>query len=142
MRPNLGFYVQNINNIVKETEEIGEGMNPSYEEIRQAIDEGTVAEVTPGRLAEITELFASGTTKYKLLLKQIKQLKAPAKVMGIHKKLERSYLEYVAGCEEMTLSLQEGKVDVHGFEAAEKKQDEATDQISFAIQRLTSLLLK
>ncbi len=38
MRPNLGFYVQTINDLVKETEKIGETMNPNYEEIRQALD--------------------------------------------------------------------------------------------------------
>ena len=38
MRPNLGFYVQTINDIVKTTEDIGEVMNPYYEEVRQAID--------------------------------------------------------------------------------------------------------
>ena len=30
------FYVQTINDLVKETEKIGETMNPNYEEIRQA----------------------------------------------------------------------------------------------------------
>ena len=39
VRPNLGFYVQTINDLVKETEAIGEKMNPNYEEIRKAIDE-------------------------------------------------------------------------------------------------------
>lgn len=32
------FYVQTINDLVKETEKIGETMNPNYEEIRQALD--------------------------------------------------------------------------------------------------------
>ena len=42
MRPNLGFYVQTINDIVKTTEDIGEVMNPYYEEVRQAIDKNKV----------------------------------------------------------------------------------------------------
>ncbi len=40
MLPNIGYYVQSIDQIVKETEAIGEGMHPKYEVIRNAIDEG------------------------------------------------------------------------------------------------------
>ncbi|KAF1302365.1 MULTISPECIES: hypothetical protein [Enterococcus] len=142
MRPNLGFYVQAINDIVKTTEEIGEKMNPSYEAIRKAIDEDKTAEITAEQLKETVALFSEGTVKYKDMLKQISNLRPPAKVMGIHKKFERSYVKYVAGCEEMTTSLQVEGIDVAAFDASEKKQDEATDEISFAIQRMTSLLLK
>lgn len=41
----------------------------------------------------------------------------------------------------MILSIADG-VDREAFDASEKKQDEATDEISFAIQRMTALLLK
>ena len=50
-------------------------------------------------------------------------------------------MKYVAGCDEMILSL-DNKIDQEAFDAAEAKQDEATDEISFAIQRMTALLLK
>ncbi|EAA0289481.1 hypothetical protein B5H26_15270, partial [Listeria monocytogenes] len=100
MRPNLGFYVQTINDLVKETEAIGEKMNPNYEEIRKAIDEKKEAEVTPERLAEITRIFKEGTDKYRLMLEKISKLRPPANVMGIHKKFERAYMKYVAGCDE------------------------------------------
>ena len=42
---------------------------------------------------------------------------------------------------QMILSIADG-VDREAFDASEKKQDEATDEISFAIQRMTALLLK
>ena len=141
VRPNLGFYVQTINDLVKETEAIGEKMNPNYEEIRKAIDEKKEAEVTPERLAEITRIFKEGTDKYRLMLEKISKLRPPANVMGNHKKFERAYMKYVAGCDEMILSL-DNKIDQEAFDAAEAKQDEATDEISFAIQRMTALLLK
>ena len=47
----------------------------------------------------------------------------------------------MAGCEEMIASLQGETIDVTSFDASEKKQDDATDEISFAIQRMTKLLL-
>ncbi|MHC5269639.1 hypothetical protein ACYSNO_10705 [Enterococcus sp. LJL98] len=142
MRPNLGFYVQNINQIVKDTEEIGETLHPKYEEIRQAIDSDKVSELSAETLTKTIENFEKGTEKYKAMLKQIKALRPPAQVLGIHKKFENSYLSYVAGCEEMIASLANGTVDVAAFNAAEEKQDLATDGISFSIQRMTSTLLK
>jgi hypothetical protein len=71
----------------------------------------------------------------------VSTLRPPARVMGIHKKFERAYTEYVQGCEEMIASLETG-IDVAAFDRAEIKQDTATDAISFSIQRMTSLLLK
>lgn len=63
--------------------------------------------------------------------------------MGIHKKFERAYLSYVAGCEEMIQSINVEKgIDTDLFEASEKKQDQATDDISLAIQKMTNLLMK
>lgn len=143
MRPNLGYYVQTINKIVQDTEEIGEKMNPSYEVIRQAIDKNKLADVSTEQLTEILALFNEGTVDYKNMLATIRGLRPPANVMGMHKKLERSYMNYVAGCEEMIQSIDlEKGVDIKGFDAAEEKQDVATDDISVAIQRMTNVLLK
>lgn len=140
VKPNTGFYVQKINDIVKETEAIGEKMNSNYETIRQAIDEDKLADLTPESLQATTAIFEEGTAKYQAMLTEISQLRPPAKVLGIHKKFEKAYENYVAGCEEMIASIQE-TVDVPAFDAAEAKQDAATDVISFSIQRMTNLLL-
>ncbi|MGG5357725.1 MULTISPECIES: hypothetical protein [unclassified Enterococcus] len=142
MRPNLGYYVQSIDNIVKETEAIGEEMNPSYENIRKAINEEKVSELSTKMLAETHDLFEKGTAKYRDMLKKISTLRPPAKVMGIHKKFERSYMEYVAGCEEMIQSIDlEKGVQVDLFDQAEEKQDQATDAISVSIQKMTKMML-
>ncbi|OJG39745.1 hypothetical protein RV01_GL000927 [Enterococcus dispar] len=142
VRPNLGYYVQNINDIVQDTEKIGEEMNPHYEIIRAAIDADTLTELTPEKITEVVDVFTAGTKKYKAMLAQIEKLRPPAKVMGIHKKFQRSYEKYVAGCDEMIASLQTAQgIDTPAFNAAEEKQDEATDEISFSIQRMTNLLL-
>lgn len=60
-------------------------MNPSYEKVRTAIDDNKVANLSKEELTEIKELFLSGTNKYRELLAEITSLKAPAKVIGIHK---------------------------------------------------------
>lgn len=104
MRPNLGFYVQTINDIVKTTEDIGEVMNPYYEEVRQAIDKNKVNDLTAERIAEIQAKFKEGTEKYELMLKKVGTLKPTPQVLGIHKKFQHAYTEYVAGCNEMILA--------------------------------------
>ena len=143
MLPNIGYYVQSVDNIVKQTEEIGEQMHPKYEMIRQAIDEKKVAELNSEQLTEVVQLFEAGTKQYRAMLKKVSTLRPSAKVMGIHKKFERAYLSYVAGCEEMIQSINVEKgIDTDLFEASEKKQDQATDDISLAIQKMTNLLMK
>ncbi|MEL5938475.1 hypothetical protein WN865_02670, partial [Tetragenococcus halophilus] len=65
MKPNPNFYVQKINQIVKDTEKVGEDMNPNYEEIRGLIDEDNIAELTEERQLEAVEVFKEGTAKYR-----------------------------------------------------------------------------
>ena len=142
-KPNLGFYVQKINDVVTTSENVGEEMNPSYEKVRTAIDNDKLSDLTTDELKEVKELFLSGTNKYRELLAEITSLKAPAKVIGIHKKLEKSFTEYVEGCQEMVDSIdaEAASVNVELFNTSETKQDEATDTISFCIQRVTQLVL-
>ena len=142
-KPNLGFYIQKINDVVTASEQVGEEMNPSYEVIRQAIDSNSISELSAEELKNTQDLFLSGTDKYRELLAQIKGLKAPAKVMGIHKKLEKSFVLYIEGCQEMvdSINVEANSVNEEMFNASEAKQDEATDSISFCIQRVTQLVL-
>ena len=140
MKPNLGFYVQKINDIVQDTEAIGGDMHPCFEEIREAIDTDKIETVTDERRAEIVAIFEEGTQKYQAMQQTVSALRPPARVMGIHKKFERAYTEYVEGCVEMIASIKEG-INVEAFNASEQKQDEATEIIAFSIQRMTGLLL-
>ncbi|MDH6365743.1 hypothetical protein M2139_002763 [Enterococcus sp. PF1-24] len=143
MVPNLGYYVQSINDVVTETETIGEKMHPGYEKIRKAIDDNDLKSISADELSEIAKLFKEGTKSYQLLLNRISKLRAPAKVMGIHKKFEKAYINYVAGCEEMISSIEAADgVDQELFNASEQKQDEASDIIMFTIEKMSNSLLK
>ncbi|MBV7389411.1 MULTISPECIES: hypothetical protein [Enterococcus] len=141
MRPNKGFYAREINQIIQNTEKMGEQLHPSYEEIRLAIDEDKLADLDQAHIKEIHELFDEGTQFYRLNFEKIKLLKPPAKVMGNHKTFEKAYEKYVNGCQAMTDSLA-GEVNVDAFNEAEKVQDLATDTLYKVIQKITNLLLK
>ncbi|MHC5375524.1 hypothetical protein ACYSNU_17270 [Enterococcus sp. LJL120] len=143
MRPNLNYYVQAINDIVNDTEKIGGEMNPSYEIIRNGIDNDQLSDLTTEKLSQIINEFETGTSSYQTMLERVKTLRPPAKVMGIHKKFEKAYMNYVEGCQEMIQSINpdEATVNIEGFDQAEQKQDEASDVIVFSIERMTKILL-
>lgn len=142
-KANVGFYIQKINDIVTDSEKVGETMHPSYESIRQAIDNGTLGELTEESLSETQTLFSNGTEKYRTMKQELDALKAPVKVIGVHKKLQKAFENYVDGCQEMVESIvpAEANVNVDAFNDSEAKQDSATDEISFCIQRITQLVM-
>ena len=140
MKPNLGFYVQKINDIVQDTEAIGGEMHPCFVEIREAIDNDNIASISDERRAEIVAIFEEGTQKYQAMQQTVGTLRPTARVIGIHKKFERAYNDYVEGCLEMIASIKNG-INVEAFNASEQKQDEATEIIAFSIQRMTGILL-
>lgn len=143
MKPNLGQYVQMINKVVTETEEIRETMHPYFEEVRRGLDTDA-ATLTTGTLAEVHDKFSEGTNQYRNLSKLISSQTAPIKVIGIHKKLEKSYAAYVDACQKMVDSIDPatGKVDQVAFDESEKEQDEISGTVAFCIQRMTGLLRK
>lgn len=140
-RPDLAYYLTTINTVVTDTEQIGTDLNGAFEEIKGAIENKDAANFDDARRLEIIALFQEGTDKYRMMFEKIGRLKAPARLLGNHKKFEQAYKAYVVGCEEMVLSLQDG-IDEAAFRAAEEKQDQATDQIAAAIQKMTQVMVK
>ncbi|HLQ40902.1 MAG TPA: hypothetical protein VK118_08075 [Tetragenococcus sp.] len=140
MKTNPNFYAQKISQVVQETETIGEKMNPDYELIRNLIDKDQLNQLSEEKRQIIVENFQAGTDQYQVLLDTLKSLRAPARVIGTHKKFEAAFSRYVAGCQAMVDSISLSTVDAVAFTAAEKEQDEATDTISAAIQKIMNLL--
>lgn len=143
-QPTIGFYAQKINQVVETTEQTGEAMNPFFELIRQAIDKGTVAELTEAQYSEVKEAFNKGLENYKKLLVVLNNQTAPIKVIGIHKKFEKTYEDYISSCQMMIDSLGETPQDlaVEAFNQSEEQQDDITETLAFCVQRLSNLLLK
>ncbi len=142
MKQNQGYYIQKINETIQETEKVGEEMNPYYEKIREGIDQNKNEIISENQRIQTIEVFKQGIQKYHLLLEQLVNLKAPAKAIGIQKKLEKAYTDYLTGCEEMLIAIQDEKIDIKNFNDSELKQDEASETISFCIQKMTNFFLK
>lgn len=141
---NVREYLQIINDVVTESESVGEKTNDSFEAVRNAIDNNTLSDLTSEELTKVKAAFAEGTEEYRVVANRLTHSKAPIQVMGIHRKLEKAYEEYVNACQLMVDSIDaEGaSVDIDMFNESELKQDESTDVISFCIQRITQLVMK
>lgn len=139
MGPNLAYYLQHLNSFVEETEKIGENMHADYEKLRKAIDEGKTTELSEEVLASIHAEFAKGVTAYEALVPQLAQLRPPAKAMGVHKRLEKTFKTYVADCQDMVEAV-EGSLDIEKFNASEAAQDKSSEELAFCIQKITRTL--
>lgn len=123
------------------TEEEQDVLNPKFQALRQAIDNGTLAAFDPAAYQTTKKMFAKGTEKYQALLKALTDVTPPARFIGTHKLLIAAYRDFVAGCQAMTSSLADGpeKLDVAAFNAAEKAQDVATERIMTQLSKITRI---
>lgn len=136
MKPNMMRYIQNLNEIITKTEETGEAMHPYYEQVRVAIDHQELGSISKEEQTEIVHQFSKGVDQYQQLKEQVAHLKPTAKILGIHKKLERSYKNYVLACQEMLDAVNQEHINIDAFNQSEQAQDEATHDIQFCIQRI------
>lgn len=138
---NIGQYFQKINDVITNTEEMGSKMNPYYEELRTAIDENK--EVTTETLAKVYTIFEEGTEVYHQYQANVEKMAAPVKLMGLHKKFVKAYVEYVAACDDMLASVNPDEgLNVEQFNASEKAQDEASQKVSAAVSRMATMLMR
>ena len=61
MRVDLGYYIQMINQLIQDTEAVGEKMNPKFEEVKKAIEDNQLATLSSEQLSEILATFNEGT---------------------------------------------------------------------------------
>ncbi|MGX7417995.1 hypothetical protein ACWOFR_04230 [Carnobacterium gallinarum] len=142
MKANINYYAQAVNTAITDTEEIGESLNPHFEVLKEALDQNKVTELSVEQLTTIKEKFAEGTEKYRGINTILVGLKAPVKVLGVHKQLLKSYSEFIRGCQEMTDSIDAEKqaVDTEVFTSSEAVQDVSSDSMMKTIQRITKIL--
>lgn len=130
-------YMNAINQMIEKTQEVQEHLNPLFEEITQAIEKKTLKDMQSAKYLEIQGEFQEGTNEYKKIAKNMKTVKAPAKLMGIQYNLTAAYVEYGDACQAMVDSMKDNRdVDLEAFNAAEERQEAATDKISKYIQRI------
>lgn len=130
-------YGNTVNDTVQKTQEVQEKMNPQFEIIKEALDNGKLKDMASSEYLEIQGDFQTGTDEYKKLAQVMHDAKAPARLMGTHHNLAKAYDEYAQSCQDMVDSMKDNRdVDVDAFTEAEAKQEEATDKISKYIQKI------
>lgn len=131
-------YARVINNMVQKTQEVQERLNPQFETIKTALDSGKVADMKADEYTAIKVDFQKGTDEYKAVAETLHVAKSPAKLMGMHHNLATAYDRYAQACQDMVDSMKDTpEIDKSVFEAAEKNQEEASDEISKFIQKIS-----
>ncbi|WP_057771231.1 hypothetical protein [Lactobacillus selangorensis] len=130
-------YANEINSMISITQDNQDKMDPYYEKLKTAIADNKVADISAADYKKTQTEFQTGTDHYKKALINLKNAKAPARLIGNHHILSSAYQQFVDGCQMMCDSLgDDKKVNVEMFHDAEKAQDEATDRMSRAIQKI------
>lgn len=137
---NMNGYVNVLSKVLQGTEDAAGEMNVDFETMRQAIDNGTVGDLSQVDLQKIADNFQRGTDGYEDKLNQLEQASAPVRVLGKHKSLVAAYRVYTDACQSMTdsLDVEHQTVDQAAFDEAEKTQENAMGKVTAAIQRIMS----
>lgn len=143
MKVSIQAYANTISKLTEKLEEVGSNVDPFFQELRKAGKLGTVEEMDQSRLKEIKQQFQVATEQYQALEKMIRNAKVPAKLIGKHQLLKRHLKEYVEQCQKMVdaVDAQAKKLDEEAFQASERAQEAAMEQMTKTLTKIMSSLM-
>ena len=136
-------YMPVLSKVIESTEKMGEELNPSFEKLRQAIDNDAVAKMVPAEFNDIQMEFSDGTEQYQQNLAQLKKVAVPARLMGRHRNLLAAYEAYTNACAAMTASMNidDQTIDVAASNQAETDQETEMGRVSNNVQRIMNTVM-
>lgn len=143
MKVSIQAYANTISKLTEKLEEVGSNVDPFFQELKKAGQLGTVEEMDQSRLKEIKQQFQVATDQYQVLEKMIRNAKVPAKLIGKHQLLKRHLKEYVEQCQKMVnaVDAQAKKLDEEAFQASERAQEAAMEQMTKTLTKIMSSLM-
>lgn len=143
MKVSIQAYANTISKLTEKLEEVGSNVDPFFQELKKAGQLGTVEEMDQSRLKEIKQQFQVATEQYQALEKMIRNAKVPAKLIGKHQLLKRHLKEYVEQCQKMVdaIDAQAKKLDEEAFQASERAQEAAMEQMTKTLTKIMSSLM-
>lgn len=139
----MATYMPVLSKVIESTEKMGEELNPSFEKLRQAIDDDAVAKMVPAEFNDIQMEFTDGTEQYQQNVQLLKKAGVPARLIGRHRNLLAAYEAYANACAAMTASLNvsDQTVDLAAFNEAEKAQETEMERVSNDVQRIMNMVM-
>jgi len=139
----MATYMPVLSKVIESTEKTGEALNPSFEKLRQAIDDDAVAKMVPAEFNDIQMEFTDGTEQYQQNVQLLKKAGVPARLIGRHRNLLAAYEAYATACAAMTASLNvtDQTVDLAAFNEAEKAQETEMARVSNDVQRIITMVM-
>lgn len=143
MKPNdLNHYLPELTEVIQSTEELGDEMNTDFQTLRDAIDNGEVADLGQEKLTAIKTTFQNGTDTYLTNLNKLQQASVPVRLLGRHKQLVAAYKNYQQACQAMVdaIDVEQVSVDVAIFDEAEHEQENMMAKVTAATQRIMATI--
>ncbi|TYC47895.1 hypothetical protein ESZ50_10735 [Weissella muntiaci] len=133
-------YITKLSEIVQETEAAGERVAPFFEKLAQAIADDAVAAMPSAEFKEIAVEFDDVVEVYQVATKKLSALKAPARMIGGHTVLNKTFAQYTDATEVMAQALDVSgqKIDMVAFNQSEEDQDALMTKFYSQVQRLMS----
>lgn len=129
-----------INQVIEQTEQMQEKLDPMFKELKEKISAKDLATMPTYRYNEIRQGFAEGTQTYAELSLQLSKAQAPARLMGNQHLMVNAYEDFVKGCQAMTDSLHDDQtIDEPQFTQAEADQDDATERLGKYLTKIGAL---
>lgn len=136
-------YAMQLSEIVQTTEEIGTKVGPFFGKLEEAMQADKVAEMPKAEFQEIAAEFDETVEAYEATIARMNTLKAPVRVMGLHKTMMATYRAYVDATHKMAdaLNVEEQAIVQPAFGESEVAQEDLMDKFTAQINRiLTSVL--
>ncbi|MDR3191000.1 MAG: hypothetical protein LBT80_07335 [Lactobacillaceae bacterium] len=136
-------YAVKLSQIIQDTENAGEGVAPYFEKLRDAIDADQVAALPKTEFEEISAEFDDVVEVYKNAVADIKNLKAPVRLIGVHGNLVNTFTAYYEATDAMAKSLNvaEQSIDMTAFEKSEHDQDTLMEEFLKQVRRVMTSVM-
>ncbi|MBM7617945.1 hypothetical protein JOC36_001539 [Weissella uvarum] len=131
-------YAMMIGDIAQLTEETGEKTSPFFEKLDEALKAEKLSDLDKAEFQDIAAAFEDAVDVYQDAAKKLHELKAPARILGMHKTLAQIYQDYADATKEMADSLDVDKqaVDLDAFRDSEEKQNDLITKFGAQIRRV------
>ncbi|MBS0950281.1 hypothetical protein JK159_07930 [Weissella minor] len=131
-------YAMKVAEIAQLTEDTGEKTSPFFDRLDAALNDDKLADMSKEDFQEIATAFDDAVDVYQDASANLAAIKAPARVLGMHKSLVQSYKDYADATQEMADALQVEKhaVDMEQFRDSEAKQNDLIVKFGTQLRRV------
>jgi hypothetical protein len=131
-------YALKVGEIAQLTEDTGEKTSPYFDKLDEALQADKLADMSKADFQEIATAFDDAVDIYQDAASNLSAVKAPARVIGMHKALAQVFQEYADATQAMADALDVDKqaVDLEAFRNSETQQNDLIVKFGTQLRRV------